>query len=213
MQRFPLASPWHERILLDNGRELLLRPIAPADAEPIRAGFPLLSAEEVRARYQHPIKALGEEYLYALTNPQPGRDFVLVVAEPLPPGDALIGATARLSRQPGTRIAEFAILVSHFIAGNGLGRLLMMKLIEHANHRRLDVGGLDEGRLDEGYLDEIRGDVLEDNVPMLKLAQGLGFRREAGEAAGSVRVRLQLRKTTHAELAVVRQVHPGLLSH
>jgi len=178
MQRFPLASPWHERILLDNGRELRLRPIVPEDAEPIRAGFPLLSAEEVRARYQHPMKELGEDYLHALTHPQQGRDFVLVISEPLPPGEALIGATARLSQLPGTRTAEFAILVSRFIARNGLGRLLMMKLIAHAKRRRLD---------------EIQGDVLEDNLPMLNLAQSLGFRRETGESPGSVRVRLSLR--------------------
>lgn len=180
MQRFPLASPWHERILLDNGRELRLRPIAPEDAEPIRVGFPLLSADEVRARYLHPMKALSEDYLRTLTHPQPGRDFVLVLAEPLPPGQALIGAVARMSQQPGTRNAEFAILVSRFLSGYGLGRLLVKKLIAHAKRRRLV---------------EIQGDVLEDNVPMLKLAQSLGFLREAGEAAGSVRIRLSLRKS------------------
>jgi len=187
MQRFPLASPWNERILLDDGRELRLRPIVPEDAEPIRAGFPLLSADEVRARYLHAMKALSEDYLHALTHPQPGRDFVLVLAEPLPPGEALVGAAARLSQQPGTRNAEFAILVSRFLAGQGLGRLLMKKLIAHAKRRRLD---------------EIQGDVLEDNVPMLKLAQSLGFRRETGQAPGSVRIRLSLRgPSSDSELA------------
>ena len=187
MQRFPLASPWHERILLDDGRELRLRPIVPEDAEPIRAGFPLLSADEVRARYLHAMKALSEDYLHALTHPQPGRDFVLVLAEPLTPGEALIGAVARLSQQPDTRNAEFAILVSRFLAGQGLGRLLMKKLIAHAKRRRLD---------------EIQGDVLEDNVPMLKLAQSLGFRRESGDAPGSVRIRLSLRgPSSDSELA------------
>jgi RimJ/RimL family protein N-acetyltransferase len=181
IQRFPLASPWHKRILLDDGREIRLRPIAPEDVEPIRAGFSLLSPDEVRSRYLHPMKALSEDYLHTLTHPQPGRDFVLVLAEPLPPGEALIGAVARLSLQPGTRNAEFAILVSRFLAGQGLGRLLMKKLIEHAKRRRLD---------------ELQGDVLEDNIPMLKLAESLGFRRETGEAAGSMRIRLRLRGST-----------------
>jgi RimJ/RimL family protein N-acetyltransferase len=183
MQRFPLASPWHERILLDNGREIVLRPIAPEDAEPIRSGFPLLSADEVRARYLHPMKALSEAYLRTLTHPQPGRDFVLVLAEPLPPGQALIGAVARLSQQPGTRNAEFALLVSRFLSGYGLGRLLVKKLIAHAKRRRLD---------------EIQGDVLEDNVPMLKLAHSLGFHRESGDTAGCVRIRLPIGKSRTA---------------
>jgi RimJ/RimL family protein N-acetyltransferase len=178
MQRFPLDSPWQERIHLDDGREIRLRPIAPEDAEPIRAGFSLLSPDEVRSRYLHAMNELSEDYLHALTHPQPGRDFVLVLAEPLPPGEALIGAVARLSVQPGTRNAEFAILVSRFLSGQGLGRLLLKKLIEHAKRRRLQ---------------ELQGDVLEDNIPMLKLAQSLGFHRETGEASGSARIRLPLR--------------------
>ena len=178
MQRFPLDSPWHERIQLDEGREIRLRPIAPEDAEPIRAGFSLLSPDEVRSRYLHAMNELSEDYLQALTHPQPGRDFVLVLAEPLPPGEALIGAVARLSVQPGTRNAEFAILVSRFLSGQGLGRLLLKKLIAHAKRR---------------HLQELQGDVLEDNIPMLKLAQSLGFLREAGEASGSARIRLPLR--------------------
>ena len=35
--------PWHELTRLANGRELLLRPIHPLDAEPLRAGFTLLA--------------------------------------------------------------------------------------------------------------------------------------------------------------------------
>ncbi len=164
--------------MLDDGRSLLLRPVDPADAEPMRAGFALLSAEEKRSRYLHPVKELDEAYLQALTHPRPGCEFVLVLAEPLPPGEALIGGTARLVQRPGTRQADFAILVSRFLAGHHLGRLLMKKLIAHARRRRLD---------------EIIGDVLDDNVPMLKLARELGFRREPGEDRGLVRIRLSLR--------------------
>ena len=31
--------PWHEQIRLSNGREVLIRPIRPADADPLRQGF------------------------------------------------------------------------------------------------------------------------------------------------------------------------------
>jgi RimJ/RimL family protein N-acetyltransferase len=39
----------------------------------------------------------------------------------------------------------------------------------------------------------IYGDVLDDNMPMLHLAERLGFRRESCDSAGMVRVRLALR--------------------
>ena len=178
MKRSRLASPWQERIVLDDMRELLLRPIESADAGPIRAGFELLTPEEIRLRYQHSVNSLSEDYLHRLTHPQCGREFVLVVAEPYPPGEALIGAVARSSQLDGTREAEFAILVSHFLAGHGLGRLLLKKLVTHARLRKLDA---------------ILGDVLDDNGPMLQLAETLGFQRTSSDSAGTVRVRLPLR--------------------
>ncbi len=178
MKRHRLATTAQERLVLDDGRELLLRPIAPEDIDPIRAGFALLSPEEIRLRYQHPMKSLSEDYLHRLTHPLRGRDHVLVVAEPLPPGDALIGAVARLSQVDGTHEADFAILVSHFLAGQGLGALLLKKLVTHARRRRLHA---------------IHGDVLDDNAPMLRLAETLGFHRESSATAGIVRMRLQLR--------------------
>jgi RimJ/RimL family protein N-acetyltransferase len=177
MKRYRLASPAQERLVLDDGRELLLRPIAPEDIDPIRAGFALLNPEEIRSRYQHPMKSLSEDYLHQLIHPQRGRDFVLVVAEPLPPGDALIGAVARMSQVDDTRVADFAILVSHFLAGQGLGRVLLKKLVTHARRRRPHA---------------IHGDVLDSNTSMLRLAEALGFHREGSAMAGIVRVRLPL---------------------
>ena len=61
--------------------------------------------------------------------------------------------------------------------GHGLGRLLMTRLITFARRRRLRA---------------IHGDVLDDNLPMLRLAESLGFRREANDHPASVRVRLAL---------------------
>ena len=177
MRRVRLGSPWRERIVLDNGRTLLLRAVEPADADAINAGFALLSPEEIRLRYQHPMKSLSEDYLHRLTHPQRGRDFVLVLAEPLPPGEALIGAVARLSQENEGREAEFAIIVSRFIAGYGLGRLLLRKLVAYARRRQLQ---------------SIFGDVLDENMPMLRLAETLGFRRESSGNVGMVRVRLVL---------------------
>jgi RimJ/RimL family protein N-acetyltransferase len=154
MRRESLPQRWCERLRLDDGRELLLRPIDPADAAPLRAGFALLTPEEVRLRFLHPLKELTPEMAERLTHLVAGRDFALVAAEPLPPGEALVGAVARASIVEGTRRAEFAILVSRFLAGQGLGALMMKRVIQWARRKRLD---------------ELFGDVLDENAPMLAL--------------------------------------------
>jgi RimJ/RimL family protein N-acetyltransferase len=170
--------PWHEQLRLPNGREVLIRPIRPDDAGPLRAAFPLLQPEEIRQRFLFAMKELSEELAQRLTHPDPKTEFALVVAEPLPPGEALVGGVARAAINPGTRDAEFAILVSHYIAGMGLGRQLMRRLVRWAKGKKLE---------------RLYGDVLEHNHSMLLLAQSLGFHRESAHSPGLVRVVLDLK--------------------
>lgn len=172
--------PWHEELRLRNGRKVLIRPIRPDDAGPLRAAFPLLQPEEVRQRFLHAMTELTPGMADRLTRPDPRTEFALVAAEPLPPGDALVGAVARTAIDAGTRDAEFAILVSHYIAGMGLGRHMMQRLVRWAKGKRLD---------------RLYGDVLEYNSPMLALADSLGFRRQhVADSPGMVRVVLELKK-------------------
>lgn len=169
--------PWHERVVLSNGREILLRPIRPADAAPLRAAFDLLTPDEVRQRFLHAMPEMPEELAQRLANPDPRTEFALIAAEPLPPGDALIGAVARLTILPGTRQAEFRILVSRYVAGMGLGRRLLGRLVRWARAKRLE---------------QIHGDVDDSNQPMLAVAQSLGFTCQDSDAPGLVRVSLDL---------------------
>ena len=171
--------PWHEKILLANGREVLVRPIRPEDAVPLRAAFVLLEPDEVRQRFLHPMKELSVEQAERLARPNTRREFALVAAEPLPPGEALVGAVARIVVDDDGKAGEFAILVSHYINGMGLGRHLMRRLVRWAKGRKLE---------------RIYGDVLESNLPMQALAAWLAFPREAGEAPGLVRMVLDLPK-------------------
>ncbi len=172
--------PWHERQRLPNGRELLIRPIRPEDAAPLRAGFALLQPDEVRQRFLYSLKEMTPEMAERFTRINPRNEFALVAAEPLPPGDALVGAVARAAIDNTGRNAEFAILVSHYIAGMGLGRYLMTRLVKWARGKKLD---------------SIYGDVFEHNHAMVALAQSLGFHREVQhDAQGLVRVVLPLNR-------------------
>ena len=104
--------PWHERQRLPNGREVLIRPIRPEDAEPLRGGFALLGPEEVRQRFLFSMPELTPEMAQRFARINPRNEFALVAAEPLPPGEALVGAVARVIVDPSGRDGEFAILVS-----------------------------------------------------------------------------------------------------
>lgn len=177
--RKPRLRPERTEVLrLPDGRELWLRPVCAADRTPIAVGFTLLGEDEVRRRYLHPVKELSDDYLQQLVNPVPGESFAVVAAEPLPPGEALVGALARLNREPGKDSGEFAILVSRFVAGQGLGKALMLRLLEWA-----EVNGIRQ----------VWGEVMDDNTPMIQLAQSLGFQRDTSEESPNLlRVSLDL---------------------
>ncbi|WP_058835130.1 GNAT family N-acetyltransferase [Luteimonas abyssi] len=169
--------PWHDQIRLANGRELLIRPVRPDDAEPLRAGFALLGPEEIRQRFVEPLPELTAEMADRLTRPDPKSEFALVAAEPLPPGEAVVGGVARVAVIPGTRDGQFTILVSRYIAGLGAGRQLMRRLVRWAKGKKLQ---------------RMVGEVQESNQPMLALAESLGFRREPSETPGTIRLILEL---------------------
>lgn len=176
--------PWHERLTLSNGRQVLIRPIRPEDAEPLRAGFALLEPDEIRQRFLHAVKELTPETAERLTHVNPRSEFALVVAEPLPPGEGLVGAVARVAIDDNGRDAEFAILVSRYIKHMGLGRYLMTRLVKWARGKKVTC---------------LYGDVLESNAPMLSLAHSLGFQREfRQESPGLVRVTLELKSRNHS---------------
>ena len=169
--------PWHDQIRLANGREILIRPVRPDDAEPLRAGFALLGPEEIRQRLVAPLPELSAEMADRLTRPDPRTEFALVAAEPLPPGDAVVGGVARVAMVPGTRDGQFMILISSYIAGLGAGRQLMRRLVRWAKGKKLQ---------------RLIGEVQEDNQPMLALAESLGFRQEPSDNPGTIRVILEL---------------------
>ena len=114
-----------------------------------------------------------------LTRPDAKREFALVAAEPLPPGEALVGAVARAAidrPRPRGRIRH---------PGQPLHR-------RHGPGPSPDAppGAWAKGR----KLDRLYGDVLEHNQPMLALAKSLGFRASRRTQPGLVRVVLDLNR-------------------
>ena len=168
--------PWHEMIRTADGRDVLIRPIRPEDAVPLGAALPLLQPDQLHGSFLQGRSATPET-LERLSKPDPRREFALVASEPLQPGEAVIGAVARVGVVDDTRQGEFSILVGRFLAGMGLGRHLMRRLVRWAKGKKLE---------------RLYGEVAEDNQPMLALAESLGFTRESTGTPGYVRVVLDL---------------------
>lgn len=167
----PYPAELAGRVRLRDGREVLLRPIRPEDAEAHQEFFRALSPEDVRLRWFAPIAELSDAEVARLTAIDYEREMAFVAVD-------AAGATLGVARMiedtalalPGepAEAAEYAIAVRSGLKGLGLGRILMERLITHARARRLS-------RLD--------GSVLADNAGMLALNRKLGFtlRRDPDE--------------------------------
>ena len=90
--------------------------------------------------------------------------FIAVAAAGAAAGEIL--AVARACADPDNDAAEFAVLVRSDLKRQGLGTLLMRKLIRYCRERGTR---------------ELWGSVLAENTAMLHLARSLGFRTRARE--------------------------------
>ena len=147
------------RVLAD-GRPLLIRPLAARDAEPLQEFIRGLSPHSRYQRFQSTLHELPPALLAKLTNLdyRHSMAFAAIVFEH---GHRRIIGEARyapaLDRQDAV---EFGLAVSDAWQRQGLGRLLLDRLIQYA---------------ERSGIARIQGDVLHDNAGMLHLTRQLGF--------------------------------------
>jgi acetyltransferase len=157
------AAPWTSA----RGEHLIIRPIRPED-EPLLVAFhATLSERSVSFRYFHAMKystRVSHERLTRICFNDYDRELALVGDYRDPEtGERKILGVGRLSKVRGGAgdEAEFALLVSDQFQGRGLGTELLRRLVQV---------GRDEG------LARIVGDVLPENVEMLRVCEKLGFK-------------------------------------
>jgi len=161
-----------------DGEQLLLRPIRIDDVAALQRGFAKLSPSEVRMRFLHPLTELPEPLAQRLCDLDSANEIALVLVDPPPAVEAEIHAVARAHVDPVTLAAEFALIVQQRFAGQGLGMMLMQRLI--AACRQLGAT-------------QMWGDVLMENGAMLDLCSELGFERHSQlQDPGLLRVTLDL---------------------
>lgn len=143
------------------GQRLVLRPIRPEDAAEHRRFLSLTSPGDLRLRFFTGVRELPEPELAHLTHIDYEYEMAFVAVGRGSTGGEEILGVARASAGPGSDSAEFAVLVRTDLKRQGLGRILMEKLIRYCRERGLR---------------ELRGSVLAENAPMTSLARSLGFR-------------------------------------
>ncbi|WP_376090011.1 GNAT family N-acetyltransferase [Roseomonas sp. CCTCC AB2023176] len=164
-----LARP----VTLRDGRSVVVRPIRPEDAEALADAFRRLSPEDVRYRFFNRLREIPAAQLARLTQIDYDREMAFVAV----PHDGSGAGVARLVLDPAATEGEFAIVVDRDWKGAGLARHLMGRLIEWGRSRGLGV---------------VAGQVLADNVPMLRFVRALGFRTRATEDPEVIEARLDL---------------------
>jgi len=144
---------------LNDGTDIVIRPIRPEDAEIEQAFIRGLSAESKYFRFMNSIHELSLEMLVRFTQIDYHNEMALVAINPDVNGEEEIGV-ARYLTNPDKKTCEFAIVVSHKWQGKGIARLLMQKVIDIARNRGLEV---------------MEGQVLANNYRMLELMTSLNF--------------------------------------
>ena len=144
-----------EIIKLPDGRKFLLRPLHHDDLAALQRAFRRLTPDEVELRFLHQSRELPAFIADEVRTLDPGRDVAFVLEDTA--GE--IRAVADLHvEDSATPEAEFGLIVGQAIAGHGLGRLLMLRLLAEARGRGLSLCGF----------------VRRDNARMLELCRALG---------------------------------------
>jgi acetyltransferase len=164
--------------LVWNGRVLMLRPIRPEDEEQHLEFLEQLDPEDVRQRVFYSRRSIERSELARLTQIDYAREMAFIAVAPGADGREQTLGVVRATADPDNHEAEFGIIVRSDIKGQGLGELLMEKLIRTSRDQGTQL---------------LVADVLPENTRMRELARALGFSEEPAQTGqGSCRIRLAL---------------------
>jgi acetyltransferase len=119
-----------------------------------------MAPDALRLRFFSVIKTVDHEMAARLSQIDYDREMALALAQLDPAGPDEIYGGVRISTDPGGEKAEYAISLRSDMAGQGLGLMLMRRIIDYSRQRGIR---------------QIFGTVLRENRPMLKVCERLGF--------------------------------------
>lgn len=157
---YPYPEKYEELVRLKSGQTFKLRPIRPEDEPALIESFETMTQEEIRFRFFHVVKTMDHRMAARFTQIDYDREMAFVVTDPDSDSERRLYAVVRLIREPSLNSAEFSLIVNHVVAGQGLGTLLMRRIISYAKTQGLN---------------EIYGEVLKENKAMISICRKVGF--------------------------------------
>ena len=149
-----------KNIQLNDGTDIVIRPIRPEDAE-IEAKFVReLSNETKYFRFMNHMHELSQEMLVRLTQIDYHNEMALIAVASTEAGEEQVGV-ARYTTNLDKKSCEFALVVSDKWQSRGIAHHLMKSLMEVARDRGLEM---------------MDGQVLGNNFKMLELIKSFNFR-------------------------------------
>jgi len=175
----PYPEGLEETGRLHSGATVLMRPIRPEDEPAHHRFLARLAPEDIYFRFFGQVRALPHSQMARFTQIDYDREMAFL-AKPMDgeEGDETLGVV-RAVTEPDNERAEFAIIVRSDLKGQGLGRLLLDKIIRYCRARGIGA---------------IVGQVLRDNRPMRRLALEFHFVERPLPEGDAVEVVLDLRK-------------------
>ena len=152
---------WLEERLRHGGRSLTVRAIRPTDGPMHKQFMSQIEPHDLYLRFLTGVRELSDEELHRFVHIDYDREMALVAVTEDGAGDEQILALARMYADSDRSAAEFAVLVRSDLKSQGLGTLLMRKLISYCRSRGLK---------------RLWGSVLSENEAMLRLGRSLGFK-------------------------------------
>jgi RimJ/RimL family protein N-acetyltransferase len=160
---------------LRDGERIEIRPIRPEDRDALAEGIRRLSPESRYRRFFAPIAGLTDAQLTYLTEIDHHDHEALVAVEP--GTERGIGVARFVRSDDDPELAEFAVAVADDWHRRGVGSELLNRLADRAR--------------EEG-IRRFSGSILEENRPMLQLADELGDVSVRDRAAGAVEIEVEL---------------------
>lgn len=145
-----------------NGMELLLRPIRAEDEPPLKAFIDRQTAEDLRLRFFNAAHTFDHEDMANFTQLDYERQMAFVAC--VHQGDEwIIIGVVRTNTTPDNRDAEFGMMVQSDMKKQGIGYLLLQKMIKYTKERG------------STYL---ISETMRENTAMQALARKVGMRVE-----------------------------------
>jgi acetyltransferase len=165
----PYPDQYVSKWKMENGEEVVIRPIRPEDEPKLIDFHEKLSERTVYLRYFQPLKfsqRTAHERLTRICFIDYKREMALVVERLNEKGQPEVIAVGRMSKMHGVPEAELAALVRDGFQGKGLGTELYSRLLRIAADEKLT---------------KVHSNMLAENIEMKAICRALGFKITPGE--------------------------------